>query len=204
MDIQKIYGSWEGMQTNRLAFRKLTPDDKEAIFHYASDPEVTKYVLYPTHQTYDDTLAFIHQTRMKYHKDEVSCWGVTLRSNGQLIGTADYIWWSTDHRKAEVGFCFSKEYWNQGYATEALMALIKFGFTYMELNRIEAKCFEENKPSARVMEKSGMMHEGFLREALYVKDQVINLHLYSIIRNDFIQKSPYADFLLKVTWRSPL
>ncbi|MCE5223575.1 GNAT family N-acetyltransferase [bacterium] len=204
MDIQKIYGNWEGMKTSRLAFRKLSLDDKEAIFHYSSDPEVTKYVLYPTHQSFDDTLSFINQTITKYEKQEVSCWGVTLQSTHQLIGTADFVWWSTDHRKAEAAYCFSKEYWNQGYATEALMGLITFGFTYMDLNRVETRCFEENKASARVMQKAGMTHEGLLREVLYAKNQFRNTHYYSILKTDYLQNPLYKDFPLEVTWGNPL
>lgn len=204
MEIHTIYYNWEGMKTDRLAFRKLTLEDKEAIFHYASDPEVTKYVLYPTHTSLEDSITFIHQTMMKYDKNEVSCWGVTLLKTKQLIGTADFIWWNTDHRKAEIGYCFSKEYWNQGYATEALMGLITFGFTCMDLNRVETRCFEENEASARVMQKAGMTHEGLLREALYAKNQFWNIHCYSILKKDYMQNPIYKDFPFKVTWRNPL
>ena len=188
MDTQSIYHNWQGMRTQRLCFRQLTLDDKEAIFHYASDPEVTQYVLFPTHRSMDDTINFIQMNLQKYANHEIACWGVALNSNSLLIGTADFVWWSPEHRKAEVGYCFAKEYWNQGYATEALQGLISFGFEYMDLNRIEARCFEVNKASSRVMEKAGMSKEGLLRESLLAKGRIRNIMMYSILQREYKQK----------------
>ena len=122
--LSSIYTQWKGINSQRLSFRKLSLDDEQSIYHYSSDPEVTKYVLFPTHKSIEDTKAFIKLNLEKYEKGEIACWGVTIKNTGELIGTADFVWWNLDHKKAEVGYCYAKEHWNKGYASEALMFFI--------------------------------------------------------------------------------
>jgi [ribosomal protein S5]-alanine N-acetyltransferase len=195
------YAHWNGMESSRLAFRKLTMKDADAIFHYSSNPAVTRYVLFPTHKSMDDTFAFIQTNVEKYRAGEVACWGVTLKETGELIGTADFVWWNVYHKKAEVGYCFAPEYWNKGYATEALMNLIHFGFQYLNLHRIEARCFEENQASARVIQKAGLTSEGILREALWSKGSYRNVYQYAILQNEYEILSQYLNYSLSVRWK---
>ena len=68
IELSSIYTEWNGMRTPRLAFRKLRLEDEPAVFHYASNPEVTKYVIFPTHQSLEDTRAFIQLNLEKYEK----------------------------------------------------------------------------------------------------------------------------------------
>ncbi len=200
IELSSIYIQWNGMRTPRLAFRKLHLEDEQAVYHYSSNPEVTKYVIFPTHQSLEDTRAFINLSMEKYKKGQVACWAVTLKDTGAMVGTADFCWWSMEQHKAEVGFCFATEHWGIGYASEALMALIKFGFTYMDLHRTEARCFQENKASARVMEKAGMIHEGLMRDFIYVKGRYWNIHQYAILRDDYDKLTKYGEFELEVEW----
>jgi [ribosomal protein S5]-alanine N-acetyltransferase len=198
--LSSIYTLWKGMYTLRLAFRKLSLEDEQVVYRYSSNPEVTQYVLFPTHKSTEDTRAFIKLNLEKYEKGEIACWAVTLKDTGELVGTADFVWWNLDHKKAEVGYCFAKEHWNKGYASEALMVLIKFGFIFMDLHRIEARCFEENKASVRVMEKAGMSHEGLMRDMIFTKGRYWNINLYAILKDDFYKLPKYAEFELGVDW----
>lgn len=187
--VEEVYGNFSYLETERLVIRRLTKEDVPAIFHYASDPEITKYVLFPTHQSLEDTWTFLGPTLEKYEKKEVAPWGLALKESNQLIGTCDFVWWDTTHHKAEIGYILSKEYWNKGIMSEAVKRLIQFGFEVMELNRIEAKCNECNLASSRVMEKAGMSYEGTMREALFVKGMYWNLRYYAILRSDLEQES---------------
>jgi [ribosomal protein S5]-alanine N-acetyltransferase len=183
--IENVYGSFEKIETDRLLIRKLSKEDAHAIFHYASDPEVTKYVFFQTHQTLEDTWKFLEFSLEKYEKKEVAPWGIEWKETGELIGTCDFLWWSVEHKKAEIGYIISKEFWNRGIMSEAVKKLIQFGFEVMELNRIEARCNENNIASARVMEKVGMKFEGMMREALFIKGYYWNLKCYSILKRDW-------------------
>jgi ribosomal-protein-alanine N-acetyltransferase len=188
--IADVYGNFTYLETESLIIRKLTKEDAPAIFHYASDPEITKYVLFPTHQTIEDTWTFLGPTLEKYEKKEVAPWGLAFKENNQLIGTCDFVWWDTVHHKAEIGYILAKKYWNKGIMSEAVKRLVQFGFEEMGLNRIEAKCNENNIGSSRVMEKAGMKYEGTLREWLLVKGNFWNLRYYAILRSDWERENP--------------
>lgn len=108
-----------------------------------------------------------------------------LRRTGKIIGAIGLKNWSLQHSRAEVGYVLAREYWGKGYVTEALNAVLAFGFSEMELHRIEAKAVPENRGSTRVMEKAGMKFEGLLRDHQFVKGAYQSLNLYSILKHDF-------------------
>lgn len=87
--------------------------------------------------------------------------------------------------KAELGYVLSDEYWNQGIMTEVVNRIIEYAFKDLELVRLEAKCHPENVGSARVMEKSRMKFEGILRKYVWSKEELQDVKLYSIIRDEF-------------------
>ena len=85
---------------------------------------------------------------------------------------------------AEVWFKIHPSYWRQGYTTEALESLFKFGFTNLELHRIEAGCAVENIASIKVMEKVGMIREGHKRKILPIRGTWVDNYIYSILETD--------------------
>jgi ribosomal-protein-alanine N-acetyltransferase len=174
------------LETERLKFRKLTMRDAGDIFEYASVPEVTLYVSWTPHRTLADTKSFLKHVLFQYEKGIPASWGIVLKENDKLIGTGGYLWWSTEHSKAEVGYVISDKYWNKGYMTEALKKILQFGFETMNLERIEARCFIKNSASERVMQKCGMKLEGILRSSLYIKGEFTDFKLYSILKSEFI------------------
>ena len=72
--------------------------------------------------------------------------------------------------------------------SEALKAVIEFGFTKLALNRIEAQHESDNPASGRVMLHAGMRHEGTLRQRIYNKGRYADVDLYAILRSDYFQK----------------
>lgn len=185
MEIEKIYSDLPTLETERLILRKVTLDDVEDMYLYASDEEVAKYVVWDRHKSINDTKAFIEFVLNNYQNKQVAPWGIEYKENGKFIGTIDFVWWQPNHKTAEIGYVLSKEYWGNGLTTEAAKELIRFGFNEMDLVRIQAKCLVENIASSRVMEKVGMQFEGILRKGLFIKGQHRDLKLYSILREDY-------------------
>ncbi|MDC1259516.1 GNAT family N-acetyltransferase [Flavobacteriaceae bacterium] len=74
--------------------------------------------------------------------------------------------WNKKYKRAEVWYKIHSDYWNKGYATESLKAIINFGFETLKLHRMEAGCAVDNKGSFTVLEKAGMVREGRLRQVL--------------------------------------
>jgi ribosomal-protein-alanine N-acetyltransferase len=84
-----------------------------------------------------------------------------------------------------VGFALSRPYWRQGYMSEALTALLVYGFDRLGLQRVEANCLADNTASCRLLEKAGFALEGTARQA-YVQDGITkDLRRYAVLRHEF-------------------
>jgi len=173
------------LETQRLHLRRLALEDAEAVYAYASDPEVTRFVLWETHRNLDDSRAFLQFTLDRYAKDECGEWGIVLKQTGQLIGTIGIVKVSPGHGWCEIGYVIGRPHWRQGYTAEAVRAVIRFAFERMNLNRVEAYHFVENGASGRVMQKVGMAHEGLQRQKFFVKGAHRDIEQYAILREDY-------------------
>ena len=178
------FSSLPVLETPRLILRPLRRKDAEDIFSYASDPEVARYVLWEPHRSILETRNYIHCIRSCYRRGLPGSWAVEFRDSGCVIGTIGFMWYSDTNRSAEIGYSFSRAFWNLGFATEALRAVIDSVFTALDVNRLEAQHDTRNPASGRVMEKCGMQEEGILRQRIQNKGEFIDVVLYSILRSD--------------------
>ena len=183
--IEDVFGELAELETPRLLLRKFKAEDAADMFEYASDEETAKYVTWSPHRTIEDSRGFIDLVLGKYAAREVAEWGVVLKENGKFIGTCGYVWWKPGHAKAEIGYALSRKYWGRGLMSEALAAVMAFGFDKMRLQRLELQCMPENIGSEKVMLKNGLKLEGVLRDVIYAKGTFQTLKLYSILRSEY-------------------
>ena len=181
---QNIFSQLPVLLTPRLKLRPLTMRDEKDMYRYASDPAVSRYVLWDTHESPRQTRAHLRAAIRQYRAGDPASFAIERRSDGRLIGTIGFMWINCDHRSTEVGYSLARDCWNQGYATEALTAVLHFGFAKLRLNRIEAQHDVDNVASGRVMEKCGMQREGILRNRVYNKGRFCDVALYAILRTD--------------------
>ena len=186
MEIEDIYSDLPTLETERLILRKMTLDDVEDIFAYGSNPEVSRYVTWDTHETISDTQIFVGYALSRYEMKKIAPWAIEHKEDGKCIGTIDFVAWQPAQQTAEIGYVIAQDYWGRGITAEASKELIRFGFERMELVRIQARCFVENSASARVMEKVGMTFEGIMRKGMYVKGRHHDLKLYAITDDDYV------------------
>lgn len=169
------------LETERLILRDMRLEDAEALFAYASDPEVTRHLTWNTHRSVEDSKQFLETAIQDYANGNLHRWAIVHKSSGEFIGTCGLVARSQEHRRAHVGYALARAYWGRGLATEAVRDMIAFGFDRMDLNKIVARCFPENSASERVMQKLGMAYEGTLREHLFVGGRYRDLKIYSIL-----------------------
>jgi ribosomal-protein-alanine N-acetyltransferase len=179
------FGSLPTLETVRLRLRPLTIDDAGDIFAYAADSQVTKYLMWSPHRSIDDSLVFINAAIGRYKKRQPAPWAMELKSEQKVIGTCDYISWSPDHGRTEIGYAMAREYWGRGLMTEAVREIIEYGFRDTGINRIQALCEIPNIGSARVMEKVGMLYEGILRDYMIQHGAFRDMKIYAILRKDW-------------------
>ena len=173
------------LRTPRLKLRKLTMRDAQDIYRYSRDPEVARHVLWDAHRSIGDSRAFLRWMTHRYRTHEPASWGIELLDTGRIIGTIGFMWVQQDNNAAEVGYSLARDCWNQGYMTEALKAVLRYGFESMHLNRIEAQHETTNPASGAVMRKCHMQHEGTLRSRLFKKGRYVDVDLYAILRKDY-------------------
>ena len=111
------------------------------------------------------------------------------REDERLIGSCGFVSQAGERRSAEIGYWLGKPYWGKGYAAEAARALVCFGFEQMGLERVEAKCFLDNRAGQRVIEKLGMKLEGTDRSEM-IKGSYPELRVYAIARQHWERAGP--------------
>lgn len=181
------FGELPALETARLQLRKLRREDAADVFAYASDPEVTKYLMWSPHRTIEDSRAFIATALLQYNRKLVGPWAIVHRQDRKVIGTCDFISWHPEHGRAEIGYALSRVYWNRGLMTEAVREIIAYGFRVKRLNRIQALCEIPNLGSARVMEKAGMTFEGILRQYMIQHRAPRDMKIYAMLREEWQQ-----------------
>ena len=157
----------ESFQTARLLLRKPALTDAEAIFRrYSSDPEVTRYLSWNTHQSIENTRAFIAWSDSEWERWPAGPYlAFALDSRPEPLLGSTGLAFQTPTR-AITGYAFAQDAWGQGFATEALRGMVELaGLTGVE--RLEATCHENHKPSAHVLEKCGFQHETDLCDSFF-------------------------------------
>ncbi len=115
-------------------------------------------------------------------------------ATGEVIGAIGIRIQDQKARKADIGYWICKDRWGEGLATEATRAVLKFGFTQLNLNRVWATASTKNPASIRVLEKAGMLKEGMLRSDLFIRGEYRDSQLLAVLKNEF----PFMDEPIKV------
>jgi len=131
--------------------------DADVVFErYASDPEVTRYVGWPRHQSVADTRGFLAFSAAEWDRSPAGPYLVWARSDGRLLGSTGLSFERSD--EAMTGYVLARDAWGNGYATEALQAMVDVS-RRLGLVRIYALCHSQHRASWRVLEKSGFMRD---------------------------------------------
>ncbi|OFW75645.1 MAG: GNAT family N-acetyltransferase [Alicyclobacillus sp. RIFOXYA1_FULL_53_8] len=171
------------LTTNRLVMRDFCPSDFEAVHKYASDAEVCKYTDWGPN-TIQDTRVFLEQMLDVKEMQPRNAFTLAIvdAATNILIGACSL---TLDGRQGEIGYTLTREFWGNGFATEAGSALLDLGFKELKLHRIFATCRPNNIGSVRVLEKIGMRKEGHLRQHRFFKGQWNDSYLFAILASEY-------------------
>ncbi|MEY4527408.1 MAG: hypothetical protein RL768_1127 [Nitrospirota bacterium] len=180
--------SFPTLSTERLLLRQFLPTDAPRIRELAGAKEIAAGTLLP-HPYEDGTAEEWIATQQKYFEAGTTLYfAITLTQGQAMIGSIglDIV---EAHRHARLSYWLGVPYWNRGYCTEAVAAVLSYGFRQLELNRIYSPHFLGNDASGRVLQKAGMTYEGRMREHYFRFDRFVDLELYGMLRRDFIQRN---------------
>ena len=150
--------------THRLILRRYRIEDAEDMFsNWASDPEVTKFLTWPTHSSVDVTRFVLNDWISRYGDGGFFNWAIEWKETGRVIGNIAVTVLHDETEAAELGYCMSRAFWGRGIMPEALRAVMDYLFDTVGLNRVEAAHDVNNPKSGRAMEKAGLKLEGIHR-----------------------------------------
>ena len=138
------------LQTARLLLRPLVEADAPALFAIFSDPAVMRYWSTPPWASMDEAHALVARDQKAMAAGDYLRLGLVRTDTGALIGNCTLFSIRTTCRRAELGYGLAQSAWGQGYMHEALRALLDFGFSALNLNRVEADIDPRNSASAGV------------------------------------------------------
>ncbi|HET6230306.1 MAG TPA: GNAT family N-acetyltransferase [Longimicrobiaceae bacterium] len=180
-----VFAAFPVLATERLVLRRLTPADAPALFGIFSDPELIRFWSSPAYTTVEDAHDLVRRIDDNFERRAGMDWGVTLRGDGRVIGKCAFHRWLPDHRRAEIGYAIARPMWRQGLATEAVRALLDFGFAAMGLHSVEAQVDPGNAGSIRTLERLGFVREGHLRENYFMHGVFNDTLVYSLLRRAY-------------------
>lgn len=173
------------LETQRLILRPFQLEDAEAMFrNWTSDPEVTKYLTWPTHKSVETTKAIRAYWVEEAKKPEVYQWAVVLKELGEPIGSLSVVSHRDDVASADLGYCIGRRWWGQGLMAEGVRAVIEYLIREVGMHRVAACHDIRNPNSGRVMEKAGMKKEGVLRAAGRNNQGIVDEVWYSILAEE--------------------
>ena len=181
----KIFSAIPTLETERLLLRPMSSRDAADMFDYANRAEVTKYLLWSPHNTVSYTREYLSYVEQRYRLGDFYDWAVVEKESRRMIGTCGFTSIDVANRRGEIGYVLSPDYHRRGYAPEAAKRVLEFGFSKLELNRIEARFMKGNEPSRRVAEKIVMTFEGYARDELFVKGEYKTVGRCAILRREF-------------------
>jgi RimJ/RimL family protein N-acetyltransferase len=182
--------AFEYLISRRLVIRRFASGDAETLASYRSDPEVARYqdweCPYPLSEA-REFIASLHQLA----PGTPGTWfqfAVSLASSGILIGDAALRAGKPDGRQAELGFTFAAAHQGQGYATEALRAVMQYAFEKLAMHRVSSRTDARNLRAQRLLERLGFRPEGELRESLWFKGGWATDLLYAQLESEWRQE----------------
>jgi RimJ/RimL family protein N-acetyltransferase len=145
------------VETARLVLSVPQPDQAAEIFErYAGDPDVTKYLGWPTHQTVADTEGFVSFSTSQWEREGMGPYLIRSRANGMLLGSTGLglsnSGQADSRHRAITGYVLARDAWGYGYATEALRAMVDVARS-IGIVSLSALCHPEHQASVRVLEK---------------------------------------------------
>lgn len=174
------------LETDRLILRAFVPEDAGAMFrNWAGSPEVTKYLIWPTHESEEVSAHMTALWAEESGNPKNYQWAIVWKEIMEPIGSISVIDMNDNLRQATIGYCIGAPWWHQGVMTECFRAVIRYLFEEVGVNRITARHDVNNPHSGMVMKKCGLRYEGTLRQAGRNNQGICDLSVYAILREDY-------------------
>jgi ribosomal-protein-alanine N-acetyltransferase len=176
----------ETLKTQRLLLKKLSPEDFIDLFENYPDAEAKKLLGLSCDEELVKEKEKSKGGYVTYDRS-ICAFLLVSKDSGETIGRCGYHNWYHQHRRAEIGYVLMKEEnKRKGYMSEALKAILDYGFNTMDLNRVEACIGPANTASQSLVKKYGFVQEGYLRQHFVRTDVAEDSLIFSLLKEEYI------------------
>ena len=174
------------IETERLRLRSFNEGDGNAIFALMSDAEALRYWDAPPWSDRSSVTRFLTNCECLAAEGTGAALAVERQIDGEFVGWCTLNSWNPEFRSASLGFCYARQFWGHGYATEAGRGMVSWAFDTLDLNRLQAEADTRNSACGRVLQNLGFWREGTLREDCIVGGDVSDSWVFGLLREDWM------------------
>lgn len=176
-----VFSTFPVIHTERLDLIEIKTNHLNDLFKLFGDDQVTEFYNLKTLLDKREAQYLIDWFQSRFNNQLGIRWGIAIKGKKKIIGTIGFNNFTKGHR-ANLGYDLQKDYWNNGYIKEAIVAVTKFGFEKLEIHRIEAEVMPRNIYSGKALESLGFKKEGLLRDWMLWNEKHYDMIMYSLIR----------------------
>ena len=180
-------GRFPVLKTKRLVLRQVTIKDAPWYFEHFNTKEIVEGQDHRGPRDLSEARAELKLYFMdNFRRRSGIRWGITLRGDDELIGSAGFYKWTQPERyQAEMGYDLNPAFWGKGIMTEALTAIVQYGFGHMGLHRIEVLIPRYNRRSQKLVRKLGFKREGVLRDHYFIEGRFSDDVIFSLLKKEW-------------------
>ncbi|MCI5655843.1 GNAT family N-acetyltransferase [Candidatus Pseudoruminococcus sp.] len=176
----------QSVETERLILRRFRYSDNEAMLkNWIADEKIQSMYSEPTYTTIEAINELLKKYIDSYENSDYYRWAIILKDSGECIGQIAYFLVDTKNNFAEIEYCIGSDFQCKGLATEATKAVIEYGFSKINLHKVQICTKTINIPSQKVIEKCGFHYEGTLRDYFYMNGEYVGRLYYSILETEY-------------------
>ena len=184
-DILRFMDRHPVIEGERLILRRMVRRDAADLYRYASDPRVSRYLLWQPHPSLIYTERYLEEVLRQYRAHTFYDFALILKEEDRMIGTCGFTRIDPDHNSCEIGYVLSAEYWHRGLGSEAVALILRYAFSHLGFHRVQARYMVENIRSRHVMEKNGMVFEGVAVKSAFAGGEYHDVGTCAILREDY-------------------
>ncbi|MDK2561937.1 GNAT family protein [Romboutsia sedimentorum] len=177
------------LETKNCILRPISLEDAPHLFEYYKYDKVVKYLPFKKHKNISDTENFIKIFFLKnYAKGKIGHYAIVLKKENKVIGNIGFNNISSSSKEGELGICINPLYWGYNLSSELAKEMLRYGFYDLNLKKIIAVAFEDNKYSQKPLQELGFHHVKFFNKKLYAKKSgaYVKCHKYEIFKKDYM------------------
>lgn len=181
--LEPNFNPFPTLETDRLLLRRYTPEDAADVFSYRSNADAMKHIAKPLQTTLADAKQMLEKINNMVNTNEGIGWAITLKGQPKkVIGGCSFHVIQKEHYRAEIGYMLHPDYWRKGIVSEAVKALIAYGFQEMKLHSIEAHIDPTNTGSEKVLTSFGFVKEAYFKENYHYNGLFLDTAVFSLLK----------------------